>query len=87
MKVYDLKPGMLIKGFAGINYAIVIAVHNPHPKRPNFSLVLWKVSLDDGGTYFSHDCLLPNQDVGELANDNDSETCWERLLNILPGNK
>jgi hypothetical protein len=86
MRVYDLKPGNLIKGDGvHVKFATCLAVHRQHPRYPHLALVLWRVHTREDTEFFSHDALQINQEVGELEGDNDLESCWARLLNILPG--
>lgn len=87
MRVYELEPGMLIQGDGIIVHsATVLAVHRQHPKYPTLCLVLWQVMKEeDASTYFSHDALMINQEVGDLMGDNSKNDCWLRLIHILPG--
>lgn len=86
MKVYELKPGMVIildKWSGEVDEATVLAVHHPHPKYPTFELVLWHVRPHGQGAYFSHDCLMMNQEVGELGEPYELNQAWQRLLEAL----
>lgn len=84
MRVCNLKPGMVISlEGSDETEATVLAVHHPHPKYPSFELVLWQVRVPGMKPYFSHDCLIAAQYVGELKEPYELRRAWARLLEAL----